>query len=132
MIKSDINIFDVVQIGHGQLIFVKDEILAHLQKYVVDYLVIRKTNGPSDDGLVNDVIQKKSPREERMPLALYEFLTETTGNQPTSLSSCGERKPFELRAYINTKRTPREERITNHMYKYLKKTFTFLMPHLAK
>ena len=96
---------------------ITDDILEFLQDNVKDYIVIRKTNGPSDDSLINEIIQKKSPREERMPLALYEFLTESTGDDPsTSLSRCGEFKSMELRAFINTKRTPRKERFTNHMY----------------
>ena len=109
---------DVVKLGRGQSsVYIKGEILEFLQDNVKDYIAIRKANGPSDDGLINEIIQKKSPREDRMPLALYEFLTESTGDDPsTSLSRCGEFKSMELRSFINTKRTPRQERFTNHMY----------------
>ena len=56
----------------------------------------------------------------------------TKNNMVEKDLDCVQTPNVGTKAYINTKRTPREERITNHMYKYLNKTFTFLMPHLAK
>ena len=107
--KSDQSILDVIKIpiqGRAKDLYITDDIRTYLQSSVVDYVVIRKANGPSDDAKINEIIEEKSPQSERTPAALYEFLTEFTGNPPASLSRCAEFKGFHLRGFLNTKRTP--------------------------
>ena len=109
--KSDKDVMDVIKLpdsSRSPHVYIVNEVKVYLQESVVDFLVVRNGNGPSDDEIVNEIIEQKSPRIERMPLALHEFVTQLTDDPPTSLSRCGDFKPFDLRGFMNAKRTPRE------------------------
>ena len=74
--KSNRNVLDVIKANPGRpgKILIKDEIKSYLQESVVDFLAIRKFDGPDNDNLVNEIIQYKSPKEERQP-PRHNFIT---------------------------------------------------------
>ena len=109
--KSDRDIMDVIKMpasGRQDQVYIVNAIKQYMQESVIDFLVVRNGNGPSDDEMVNEIIEGMSPRTKRMPLALHEFVTQYTDNPPTSISRCGEFEAFDLRGFMNTERTPRE------------------------
>ena len=108
--KGDKNVLDVVKVQRSRIVHVTEDIMTYLTENVVDYLSIRKFNGPIRDKIIDNIIQFKSPAEQRMS-PIFDFVTEYTNGVGLSQSKCGAFIPFDLSGFKTAPRSPTAENV---------------------
>ena len=108
--KGDKNILDVVKVKKSRIVHITEDIMTYLTENVVDYLSIRKFNGPVRDKIIDNIIQFKSPSEQRMS-PIYDFVTEFSDGVENSQSKCGTFIPFDLSGFKTAPRSPTAENV---------------------
>ena len=108
--KGDKNVLDVVKVQRSRIVHVIEDIMTYLTENVVDYLSIRKFNGPIRDKIIDNIIQFKSPAEQRMS-PIFDFVTEYTNGVGLSQSKCGAFIPFDLSGFKTAPRSPTAENV---------------------
>ena len=108
--KGDKNVLDVVKVQRSRIVHVTEDIMTYLTENVVDYLSIRKFNGPIRDKIIDNIIQFKSPAEQRMS-PIFDFVTEYTNGVGKSQSKCGAFIPFDLSGFKTAPRSPTAENV---------------------
>ena len=90
----------------GKKLHIKDQLLEDLKKYAVDYITIKKHNGPSTCKLVDSIVQKRR-LSKRMDI-LDLFLEEHTRSNlySLSISRCASDLPFDMRSFKHSLQTP--------------------------
>ena len=96
---------DIIPPGRKQLI--KGELLETLHKHVVDYVTIKKHNGPSTCKLVDEVVKNKRMSKAISILDLFlEEHTRVNVQYYYSVSRCASDSAFDLRSFKHSEPTP--------------------------
>ena len=112
--KGNKNVLEEVKANsRSNSLHVTNDIMKYLKENVVDYVSIRKFNGPIHDKYIDEILQFKAPQDDRQSLR-YEFVTEFA-NDMFSQSKCGVFIPFDLGGFKVAHRSPTTENICNDL-----------------